>query len=156
MAQNIIYSPWGKKTQGPWLCLMTTLLLFSLLWLFFFVSAFPTSLIKLILWVKFSTDKRQTEDIVGMRGRTIRSCSISLPINIQGWFPLGLTGLISLLSKGLSSLHQHHSSKASILQRSAFFMVQLSHPYTITGKTIALTIQTFVGNVISLMTHSFI
>ena len=47
----------------------------------------------------------------------------------------------------LKSLLQHHSSKASILQSSDFFMVQLSHPYTTTGKTIALTRQTFVGNV---------
>ena len=50
----------------------------------------------------------------------------------------------------LKSLLQHHSSKASILQRSAFFTVQLSHPYTTTGKTIALTRQTFVGEVMSL------
>ena len=49
------------------------------------------------------------------------------------------------------SLLQHHNSKASILQRSAFFMVQLSHPYMTTGKTIALTIQTFVGKMISLL-----
>ena len=47
----------------------------------------------------------------------------------------------------LKSLLQHHSSKASILQRSAFFIVQLSHPYMNTGKTIALTRPTFVGNV---------
>ena len=47
----------------------------------------------------------------------------------------------------LKSLLQHHSSEASILQRSAFFIVQLSHPYMTTGKTIALTRQTFVGNV---------
>ena len=47
----------------------------------------------------------------------------------------------------LKSLLQHHSSKASILWHSAFFMVQLSHPYMIIGKTIALTIQTFVGKV---------
>ena len=46
----------------------------------------------------------------------------------------------------LKSLLQHHSSKASILQHSAFFIVQLSHPYMTTGKTIALTRQTFVGN----------
>ena len=46
----------------------------------------------------------------------------------------------------LKSLLQHHSSKASILGHSAFFMVQLSHPYMTTGKTIALTRQTFVGN----------
>ena len=51
----------------------------------------------------------------------------------------------------LKSLLQHHSSKASILQRSAFFMVQLSHPYMTTGKTIALTRQTFVGKVMSLV-----
>ena len=50
----------------------------------------------------------------------------------------------------LMSLPQHHNSKASILWRSAFFMVQLSHLYMTTGKTIALTIQTFVGKVISL------
>ena len=51
----------------------------------------------------------------------------------------------------LKTLLQHHSSKASILQCSAFFMVQLSHPYMITGKTIALTRQTFVGKVMSLL-----
>ena len=57
------------------------------------------------------------------------------------WFDfLGLRGT-------LKRLLQHHSSKASVLQHSAFFMVQLSHPYTITGKTIALTIQTFVNKV---------
>ena len=50
----------------------------------------------------------------------------------------------------LKSLLQHHSSKASILQRSAFFMVQPSHPYMTTGKTIALTSWTFVGKVMSL------
>ena len=51
----------------------------------------------------------------------------------------------------LKSLLQHHSSKASILQCSAFFMVQLSHPYMTTGKTIALTRQTFVEKVMSLL-----
>ena len=51
----------------------------------------------------------------------------------------------------LKSLLQHHSSKASILWRSAFFIVQLSHPYMISGKTIALTRRTFVGKVMSLL-----
>ena len=51
----------------------------------------------------------------------------------------------------LKSLPQHHSSKASILQRSAFFIVQLSHPYMTTGKTIALTRRTLVGKVMSLL-----
>ena len=55
------------------------------------------------------------------------------------------------LSKGLSRVLQHHSSKASILWLSAFFMVQLSNPYMTTGKTIALTRRTFVGNVMCLL-----
>ena len=86
-------------------------------------------------------------------GQSIRvSASASvLPMNIQNWFPLGWTCWMSLQSKGLSSLLQHHSSKASILRYSAFFIVQLSHPYMTTGKTIALTRQTFVGKVMSLL-----
>jgi len=60
-------SPW-EGTKDPWLCLITTLLLLSLLWLFSFVSAFLTSLIKLILWLMFSTDKRQAEDMVWGQG----------------------------------------------------------------------------------------
>ena len=59
--------------------------------------------------------------------------------------------MISLLSKGLSSFLQHHCAKASILRHSAFFTVQLSHPYMTTGKTIALTRQTFVDKVMSLL-----
>ena len=55
------------------------------------------------------------------------------------------------VQRTLKSLSQHHSSKASILQRSAFFTVQLSHLYMTTGKTVALTTQIFVGKVISLL-----
>ena len=73
-----------------------------------------------------------------------------LPMNIQDWFPLGWTGLGSLQSRGLKSLLQHHSSKASILRHSAFFMVQLSHLYMTTAKTMALTIQSLVCKVMSL------
>ena len=79
MSQNIIYSPW-ERTKCPWPCLMTKVLLFSILRLFSFVSAFLTSLIKLILWLKFSTGKRQAENMMGAGGRgarTIWSCSIS-------------------------------------------------------------------------------
>ena len=72
-----------------------------------------------------------------------------LPMNIQGLFPSGLTGLISLQSKGLPKVSC--TMKASILQCSAFFMVQLSHPHMITGKIIALTIWTFVSKVVSLL-----
>ena len=74
-----------------------------------------------------------------------------LPMNIQDWSPLGWTNWSPLQSKGLfKCLLQHHSSKASILQRSAFFIVQLSYPHMTTGKTIALTRRTFVGKVMSL------
>ena len=73
-----------------------------------------------------------------------------LPKNTQDWSPLGWTGWISLQSKGLSRVFSN-SSKASILQRSAFFTLQLSHPYMTTGKTIALTRWTFVSKVMSLL-----
>ena len=78
------------------------------------------------------------------------SASVLL-MNIQDWFSLGWTGWIFPQSKGLSSLLQHHSSKASTLWRSAFFMVHLSNPYMTTGKTIASTRWTFVGKVMSLL-----
>ena len=80
-----------------------------------------------------------------------------LPINTKDLSPLGWTGWISLQSnrqtilETLKSLLQHHSSKAPILRRSAFFTVQLSHPYMTTGKTIALTRWTFVGKVMYLL-----
>ena len=74
------------------------------------------------------------------------------PVNIQDWFHLGWTSWISLQSKGLSrSLLQHHSSKASFLWNSAFFIVQFSYPYVTTGKTIALSRWTFVGKVMPLI-----
>ena len=72
-------------------------------------------------------------------------------LEFQLQHPLEWTGWISLQSKGLKSLLQHHSSKASILQCLAFFTVQLSHPYMTTGKIIALTRWTFVGKVTSLL-----
>ena len=78
-----------------------------------------------------------------------------LPMNIQGWFSLRLTGFISLHSKWiLKSLLQLHSSKASVLWHSAFFIVQLTHLYMTTGKTIALTIWTFVVKVMPLLFNS--
>ena len=71
------------------------------------------------------------ESVLHISGQSIGvSASASvLPMNIQNWFPLGWTGLTSLQYKGLKGLFQHHSSNASILRRSAFFMFQLSHPY---------------------------
>ena len=80
------------------------------------------------------------------------SASVSvLPMIIQGWFPLGLIGLISCSPRDSWEFLQHHNSKASILGGSAFFMVQLSHLYMTTGKTIALSIQKFVSKVMSLL-----
>ena len=72
------------------------------------------------------------------------------PMNIQSGIPLGWTGLIFLLPRGLL---QQHNLKTSILWHSAFFMIQLSNPYTTTGKTTALTRLTFVGKVMSLLFH---
>ena len=74
-----------------------------------------------------------------------------LSMNIQDWFPLGLTSWFSLQSKGLKSLPQHHSSKASVLWCSPFFIVQLSHPFMTIGKTMALTRWTFVDKAMSLL-----
>ena len=80
------------------------------------------------------------------------SFSISPSNEYSGLISFGKDWLDLLAVQGtLKSLLQHHSSKASILQRSAFFIVQLSHPYMTTGKTIALTRCSFVGKVMSLL-----
>ena len=79
------------------------------------------------------------------------SCSISSSNEYSGLISFRIDWLDLLAVQGmLNSLLQHHSSKASILQHSAFFIVQLSYPYTTARKTIALTIQTFVGKGLSL------
>ena len=85
----------------------------------------------------------------GRSTETSASTSI-LIMNIQDLFPLGLTVDLSVQGS-LKSLLQHHSSKASILQCSVFFMVQLSYAYMTIGKTIALTRWTFVDKVMSLL-----
>ena len=74
-----------------------------------------------------------------------------LPMNTQDWFPLGWTGWISLLSKGLSRVFSNNTVQKHLLLCSAFFTVQLSHLYMTTGKTIALTRWTIVGKVMSLL-----
>ena len=81
----------------------------------------------------------------------VSASTLVLPMNTWDWSPLGWTGWISLQSKGLSRLFQHHSSKTSIFRCSAFFTIQLSHPYMTTGKTKALTKETFVDKVMSLL-----
>ena len=80
------------------------------------------------------------------------SFSISLFNEYSGQISFKMDWLDLLAVQGtLKSLLQHHSSKASIIWHSAFFMVQLSHPYRTTGKTLALTRRTFVGKVMSLL-----
>ena len=75
-----------------------------------------------------------------------------LPTNIQDWFPLEWTGWISLQPRGLlKGILQHHSSNASVLQGTAFLIVQFSHSYMTTGKTIAFTRWIFVDKVTFLL-----
>ena len=85
----------------------------------------------------------------GQRTGVSASASV-LPMNTQDWFPLGWTGWISLQSKGLSRVFSNTTVQKH-LQHSAFCIVQLSHPFVITGKTIALTRRTFAGKVTSLL-----
>ena len=81
----------------------------------------------------------------------IFSFTISSSNEYSGLISFRMDWLDLAVQETRKSLLQHHSSKASILQRSAFFTVQLSHPYMTTGKTTALTRRTFVGKVMSLL-----
>ena len=92
------------------------------------------------------------ESVLHIRWPKYWSFSISHSSEYSGLISFRIDWLDLLVIQGtLKSLLQHRSSKASILQRSVFFMVQLSHPYMTTGKTIALTRQTFAGKVMSLL-----
>ena len=91
--------------------------------------------------------------------RWLKYWSFSFSINpsneYSGWISFGMDWLDLLAVQGtLKSLLEHHSSKVSILWHSAFFIVQLSHPYMTIGKTIALTRRTFVGKVMSLFFYA--
>ena len=88
----------------------------------------------------------------GGQSTTVSGSASVLPRNIQKQFPFRMDWFDFLADQGtLKSLLKHHSSKASILWSSAFFIVQLSHPYMTTGKTIALTRWNFVGKTMSLL-----
>ena len=94
------------------------------------------------------------ESTLRMRWAKYWSCNFSIipSKEIPGLISFRMDWLDLLAVQGtLKSLLQYHSSKASILQHSAFFTVQLSHPYMTTGKTITLTRRTFVGKVMSLL-----
>ena len=93
-----------------------------------------------------------SESVLCIRWPKYWSFSISPSNEYSGLISFRIDWLDLLAVQGtLKSLLQYHSSEASILQCSAFFMVQLSHPYMTTGKTIALTRRTFVGKVMSLL-----
>ena len=96
------------------------------------------------------------ESVLSSGGQSIAvsASTLVLPMNIQDWSPIGWTGWISLQSKGLSRVFSNTTvQKLSILWHSAFFIVQLSHPYMTTGKTIALTRQAFVGKEMFLLSR---
>ena len=129
----MVYSPWGRKESDS-----TDQLHFNFLLrpsIFPSIRVFSNESAFHIMWPKywsFSLSNSSSNEYSGL---------ISSRMD---WFDL-------LAVQGtLKSLLQHHSSKAAILQHSAFFMVQLSHPEMTTGKTIALAIWTFVGEVRSL------
>ena len=128
-----IYVHWVGDAIQPSHPLSSPLLLPSI---FPSIRVFPNESVLYIRWPKywsFSFSSRPSSEYSGL---------ISFRMD---WLDL-------LAVQGtLKSLLQHHSSKASILQHSAFFIVQLSHPYMTTGKTVALTRQTFVGKVTSLL-----
>ena len=109
---------------------------------------------RLFPWCWESIRLFSSESVLHIRWPNYRSFSFSIgPSNeYSGLTSFRMDWLDLLAVQGTpKSLTQHHSSKTSILQRSAFFTVQLSRPYMTTGKTIALTRQTFVGKVMSLL-----
>ena len=103
----------------------------------------------------FNLSQRQSlssDSVFHIRWPKYWSFSISPSNEYSGLISFRIDWLALLAGQGtLKSLLQHHNSKASVLWCSAFFTVQLSHPYMTTGKTIALTRQTFVGKVMSLL-----
>ena len=100
----------------------------------------------------FSSESSDSPELICIRWPKYWSFSFSISPSIEysGLISPQLTGLISLLFKGLPGVLQHHTLKASILWHSAFFMFQLSQLYMTTGKTIALSIWTFFSRVMSL------
>ena len=143
----------------PWAAARQASLSFSISWgllkLMSIESVMPSShLILCFPWSFAASGSFTMSQFFASGGQTIgTSVSASvLPMNIQDWFPLGLAGLISLLSKGLSKIFSSATVwRHQIFSAQPFFIVQLSHLFLTTRKTIALTIWTFVGKVISLL-----
>ena len=147
----LFVTPWTAACQASLACTISR----SLLKLMSIDSVMPSNHLilsrplLLLPWIFPSIRVFSNESALHIRWPKYWSFSISPSNEYSGlsffrinWFDLQGT---------LKSLTQHHSLKASILSHSAFFLVQLSNPYMTTGKTIALTIQTFVGKVMSLL-----
>ena len=122
---SCLLSPWWNPT------ISSSVIPFSCLQSFPASGSFPMS------WLFAS----------GGQGTGASASASVLPMNIQGWFSLGLIGFISLQSRGLSRVFYTPQFKIINSWCSAFFRVQLSHPYMTTRKAIALTIWTFVSKV---------
>ena len=152
------HSVMSYSLRPPWTAVHQAFLSFtiyqSLLKLMSIVSVMPSNLLILCHSLLPSVFPRikifSSESALCIRWPNHRSFSISPSNEYSGLISFRIDWLDLLAVQGtLKSLLQHHSSKASILWRSAFFMVQFSHSYMTTRKTIALTIQIFVGKVMS-------
>ena len=148
-------TPWTAARQGS-LSITNSL---SLLWLMSIESVMPSNHLilchPLLLWPSVFPSIRVFSNESALRIRWPKYWSLSFNISpsneYSGLISFRMDWLDLLTVQGtLKSLLQHHSSKASILQCSSFFIVQLSHSYMTTRETIALTRQTFVGKVMSL------
>ena len=141
-------TPWTAAHQAPLaftisLCLLKLMSTESMMPSNHLILCHPLLLLSLIFP---SIGVFSNESALHIRWPNYWSFSISPFDGYSGLIPFRIDWLDLLAVQGtLKSLLQHHSSKATILRYSAFFMVQLSHPYITTGKTIALTLQTFVN-----------
>ena len=147
--------PWTAAHQASLSCTMSQSLL-KLMSIFFSHQCHPT-ILSSVVWFSCLQSFSASGSFPMSRffasgGQSIEvSASASvLPMNIQDWFPLGLTGLISLQSKRLSRVFSNTTVQKHQLFGAQSFMVQLSYPCMTTGKTIALTIWTFMSKVMSL------
>ena len=156
MDSQLFVTPWTAAHQAS----LSIINSWSLLKLIFIESVMPSNHLilcrPLLLLPPIPPSIRFFSNESTLRMRWPKYWSFSFSINPSnehsGLITFRMDWLDHLAGRGtLKSLFQHHSSKPSILRCSAFFIVQLSHPYMTTGKTIALTRRTFVGEVMSLL-----
>ena len=155
---NLFVTPWTAACQAslPFTISRSLLKLMcteSMIPFNHFILCCPLLLTSIFLSIRVFSSEALKKHFVSFSQSIGASISASvLPKNIQGWFPLGWTGCISLVSKGLSRVFSNTTvQKHQFFGAQLFFIVQLSHPYLTTGKTIALTRWTFVSKVMSLL-----